>query len=101
MASPCPCTGRHSPPITEAECDDHHSPPRAWPLKPGGERVVFHACANSHRRAHTLTNRYRELGGPPPAKELRRYSAYVRRIAAHTWANADTSKPLPRTDAYP
>lgn len=91
MSGPCPCTGRHSPPVTENECDDHHSPPKSWPLAAGASRRIDHLCANTHRRIHHLFNLYVHVGGQPPATALRPFRPLERELAAYAWANADHS----------
>jgi hypothetical protein len=96
----CPCSLRHSPPITEAECDEHHVVPKSWPLRPGVlVRRKVRLCANAHRRAHTLYNLYVVHGGEPPAHELRKFPLLIRDLAVEAWRDADHSAPLQRTVA--
>lgn len=97
--SPCPCSKRHSPPVTEAEIDLHHSPAQSWPLAPGAVRRVDHLCANTHRRVHHLFNLYVHAGGEPAAAVLRQFKPLELELAAYAWANADHSGPghLPYT----
>lgn len=95
----CPCSSRHSPPITAAEIDEHHYPPKSWPLAPGGIRVVISVCVTTHRRCHRLHNLYVHHGGTPPAADLRAFRAIELQVGADAWANADHSGPnhLPYT----
>lgn len=96
---PCSCTRRHSPPVTESECDDHHSPPKSWPLAPGAVRRIDHVCANTHRRIHALFNLYVHAGGEPDAVVLAKFRPIERELATYAWAHADHSGPghLPYT----
>lgn len=89
MTQPCPCSSRHSPPITESETDVHHAPPQSWPLAPGGVRKVVTVCANTHRRCHRLLNLYVHAGGTPTATKLLEFRPLERELAAYAWANTD------------
>lgn len=89
IPSPCPCSGHHSPPITEAECDVHHSPPQSWSLAPGGVRKVVKVCATTHRRCHRLLNAYVHAGGLPAKAVLAGFRPIELALAAYAWANAD------------
>lgn len=95
----CPCTSRHSPPITAAEVDVHHAPPKSWPLAPGGTRKVVSICATTHRRCHRLLNLYVHAGGTPALEVIKGFRPIERELAAYSWDNADHSGPghLPYT----
>lgn len=101
----CPCSARHSPPITDAELDVHHSPPKSWPLAKDevgnvvGVRKVVTVCATTHRRAHRLLNAYVHAGSIPARAVLAQFRAIELELAAWAWANADHSGPahLPYT----
>lgn len=101
----CPCSSRHSPPITAAETDVHHSPPKSWPLAPGAVRKTVTVCATTHRRCHRLLNAYVHAGGPPALALQATFRRLERDLAAYAWANADHSGPghLPYTlsDGHP
>lgn len=97
--SVCPCTTRHVPAITSAECDDHHYPPKSWPMVDPMARKVIRICVTTHRRCHRLHNLYVHHDGLPPAAALRGFRPIELEIAAYAWANADHSGPnhLPYT----
>lgn len=73
----CPCSKRHSPPITEAETDLHHSPPKSWALRDpmGGKdaRQVVRLCAQAHRLEHSILNLFAQHEGAPPKAALHRF----------------------------
>lgn len=96
---PCPCSARHSPPITTAEVDVHHSPPKSWPLAADGTRKIVTVCATTHRRCHRLLNLYVHAGGPPAHAVLAGFRPLERELAQWAWDNADHSGPghLPYT----
>lgn len=91
MPQPCPCSNRHSPPITEAETDVHHYPPLSWPMVDPSLRKTIRACATTHRRFHRLLNLYVHLGGPPPKSALRGFRPIELDAAAYAWEHADHS----------
>lgn len=95
----CPCSSRHSPPVTPAELDVHHAPPKSWPLAAGATRKVVSVCATTHRRCHRLLNAYVHAGGEPTRAVLNGFRPIERDLAAYAWANADHSGPdhLPYT----
>ena len=94
----CPCARRHTPPITKAETDKHHSPPQSYPTKPGAIRRVDRVCVATHRRIHRLLNLYVRAGGTPPKAVLKGFRPIELELAAYSWANADhTGGRLPYT----
>jgi len=99
-AQPCPCSRRHSPPITAAETDIHHSPPKSWALRDpmsGDTRVKVRLCPNAHRLEHHVLNLFVAHDGEPPKRELRRFPRVLVDLARQAWADADHTLPLPRT----
>jgi hypothetical protein len=94
--SPCPCSRRHSPPITEAECDVHHSPPKTYPLILGAEVVKVRLCANAHRIEHHLLNELRDTGVISAASR-RRFPRVLVDMALAAWDKTDVTLPVPRT----
>jgi hypothetical protein len=90
----CPCSSRHSPPITEAELDWHHAPPLSWPLALGGGTRKVRVCVCCHRRAHRLLNLYVHNDGPPSKADLRQFRPIERELAQWSWDNADHNGPV-------
>lgn len=95
----CPCSKRHSPPVTLAECDWHHSPPRSFPLRAGATHQRVRLCAQAHRLEHSILNLFVANDGEPPKAALRRFPPVLIELARQAWADSDHTSTLPRTIA--
>ena len=90
MASDCKCVRLHAPGDPPIEL--HHSPPKSYPLLAGSVRTLYPLCSNAHGIQHRLLNLMRAGDPHPPG-----FSKFHRQIAANTWANTDTTQPVPHT----
>ena len=79
----CECVAAHSPATFIPA--KHHILPQSW----GGltiEANLVWLCPNAHTATHRLIDTYVRVNGDPGWVERRRYSSFVRDLAARAWA---------------
>lgn len=81
-AGVCECVADHRP--TPAELHVHHVLPLSWG---GGDTAANRVwlCPTAHVNVHELLAAYRRSYGVVPWDVRRRFSAYVRALAARGW----------------
>jgi hypothetical protein len=94
----CPCSRSHSPRITAAQLVHHHSPPLAYPMILGADRIVIPLCPTAHYIAHDLLEELRTMGAISAASR-RMWSKWLIDMAELAWSKTDWSMPVPRTFA--
>jgi 5-methylcytosine-specific restriction endonuclease McrA len=70
----------------------HHVVPMAW----GGSDTAANSiniCGNAHNNVHALLRAYQRVGGTPEWEVRRRFSPYIRALAARGW----TEQPIKET----
>ncbi len=78
----CRCVVNHNPNPTHIQ--RHH----IWPLGEGGpdtEANTVWLCANAHENVHVLLREYKRYEGEPPWEVRKRFSRYIRTLAAKGW----------------
>lgn len=79
----CECVADHSPAAFVPA--QHHVLPQSW----GGLTVptnLVWLCPNAHTATHRLVDEYVRHHGDPGWETRRRYSPFVRDLAARAWA---------------
>jgi hypothetical protein len=94
----CPCSRAHSPRITVRQLVHHHSPPLAYSLLLGADRLVIPMCPTAHYIEHDLLEELRTTG-VISAKSRAMWSKWLVDMALLAWEKTDFTMPVPRTVA--
>lgn len=88
----CACVADHAPEPIDVEI--HHVVPLAWG-GPDSAANRVNLCGNAHNNVHAFLRAYQRAGGTPPWDVRRRFSPYIRALAARGWAERPVKRTTP------